>query len=237
MSAPKRMIVTGVSSGIGWAIAAEALRLGWHVEGIGRNAPAILTAHPRGSFTPCDLSDRTALNDLTLTTEQSYELTVLVNNAGTLGPVKPAKKVSWAEIDHCITLNTSSAMLLSAKFLREVAGEKQLYFTGSGAAEFAIEGWSAYCASKAAVHMYASVLAKEHPELRIHAFRPGKVHTPMQAEIRATTAEDFPGVGHFVEEFESGNLVLPETVAASLLHVIERKDEIPVIFSTSNYTV
>ena len=84
---------------------------------------------------------------------------------------------------------------------------------------------------------YASVLAKEHPELRIHAFRPGKVHTPMQAEIRATTAEDFPGVGHFVEEFESGNLVLPETVAASLLHVIERKDEIPVIFSTSNYTV
>ena len=118
MSAQKRMIVTGVSSGIGVAIAAEALRLGWHVEGIGRNVPALLTAHPRGSFTSCDLSDRTALNDLTLTTEQSYELTVLVNNAGTLGPVKPAKKVSWAEIDHCITLNTSSAMLLSAKFLR-----------------------------------------------------------------------------------------------------------------------
>ena len=48
--------------------------------------------------------------------------------------------------------------------MQEVAGEKQMYFTGSGAAEFAIEGWSAYCASKAAVHMYArSVLAKEHP--------------------------------------------------------------------------
>jgi benzil reductase ((S)-benzoin forming) len=85
--------------------------------------------------------------------------------------------------------------------------------------------------------MYASVLAKEHPELRIHAFRPGKVNTPMQAEIRATTEEDFPGVAHFVEEFESGSLVLPETVATSLLHVIDRKDEIPVIFSTSNYTV
>jgi hypothetical protein len=85
--------------------------------------------------------------------------------------------------------------------------------------------------------MYASVLAKEHPQLRIHAFRPGKVNTPMQAEIRATTEEDFPGVAHFVEEYESGSLVLPETVATSLLHVIDRKDEIPVIFSTSNYTV
>lgn len=237
MSDRRRMIITGVSSGIGLAIAAEALRLGWYVDGIGRNAPALLTQHARGSFTVCDLSNRVAVQDLSLATEQVYDLTVLVNNAGTLGPVKPAQNASWEEIDHCITLNTSSAMLLSAKFLAEVTGEKQLYFTGSGAAEFAIEGWSAYCASKAAVHMYASVLAKEHPELRIHAFRPGKVNTPMQAEIRATSIEDFPGVGHFVEEFESGSLVLPETVAASLLHVIERKDEIPVIFSTSNYTV
>ena len=237
MTDQRRMIITGVSSGIGRAISAEALRLGWYVEGIGRNAPALLTEHPRGSFTTCDLSDRTALSGLRLAEDQSYELTVLVNNAGTLGPVKPGKNASWEEIDHCITLNTSSAMLLSAKFLAEISGEKQLYFTGSGAAEFAIEGWSAYCASKAAVHMYASVLAKEHPELRIHAFRPGKVNTPMQAEIRATTEEDFPGVAHFVEEFESGSLVLPETVATSLLHAIDRKDEIPVIFSTSNYTV
>ncbi len=236
MSARKRMIVTGVSSGIGRAIAAEALRLGWYVEGIGRNAPTELIEHSHGSFTICDLSDRVALKKLSLSTPQSYDLTVLVNNAGTLGPVKLAKKASWSEIDHCITLNTSSAMLLSAKFLSEVVGEKQLYFTGSGAAEFAIEGWSAYCASKAAVHMYASVLAKEHPEFKIHAFRPGKVNTPMQAEIRATAEEDFPGVGHFVEEFESGNLVLPETVATTLLHVINLEEKIPVIFSISNYS-
>ena len=237
MSEQRRMIITGVSSGIGLAIATEALRLGWYVDGIGRNAPALLTEHTRGSFTTCDLSDRAALKGLSLATEEVYDCTVLVNNAGTLGPVKPGQNANWEEIDHCITLNTSSAMMLSAKFLTEIAGEKQLYFTGSGAAEFAIEGWSAYCASKAAVHMYALVLAKEHPELRIHAFRPGKVNTPMQAEIRATTEEDFPGVAHFIEEFESGSLVLPEAVATSLLHVIDRKDEIPVIFSTSNYTV
>ena len=58
MPARKRMIITGVSSGIGLAVAAEALRLGWHVEGIGRNAPTLLTEHSRGAFTRCDLSDR-----------------------------------------------------------------------------------------------------------------------------------------------------------------------------------
>ena len=58
----------------------------------------------------------------------------------------------------------------------------------------------------------------------------------MQAEIRATSTEDFPDVTHFVEEFESGNLVLPETVASTLLRVVEMEAEIPVIFSISNYT-
>ena len=47
MPARKRMIITGVSSGIGLAVAAEALRLGWHVEGIGRNAPTLLTVQYR----------------------------------------------------------------------------------------------------------------------------------------------------------------------------------------------
>ena len=78
MSDRRRMIITGVSSGIGLALSAEALRLGWCVEGIGRNAPALLTAHPRGSFTTCDLSDRTALRSLRLPEDQPYELTVLV---------------------------------------------------------------------------------------------------------------------------------------------------------------
>jgi NAD(P)-dependent dehydrogenase (short-subunit alcohol dehydrogenase family) len=64
MPARKRMIITGVSSGIGLAVAAEALRLGWHVEGIGRNAPTLLTEHSRGAFTRCDLSDRASLKGL-----------------------------------------------------------------------------------------------------------------------------------------------------------------------------
>jgi len=125
MPARKRMIITGVSSGIGLAVAAEALRLGWHVEGIGRNAPTLLTEHSRGAFTRCDLSDRASLKGLSLVSDQSFDLTVLVNNAGTLGPVKPSYKASWEEIDHCITLNTSSAMLLSANSYRRLLGRNK----------------------------------------------------------------------------------------------------------------
>ena len=125
-------------------------------------------------------------------------------------------------------------MRMTARFLQEVEGEKQVYFTGSGAANYPIQGWAAYCASKAAVHQYAEVVAKEYPDVRIHAFRPGKVDTPMQAVIRGSSSTAFADKSHFVEAYEQGDLVQPVFVAEKLLEVFVSKTEIPVIFSTSN---
>lgn len=230
MSAQGHMIITGVSSGIGLAIAKAALDKGFTVQGIGRNAPKELEGAPRWLFSACDLTDLTAVDALTF---QSGDHTVLINNAGTLGPVVQGENTSASDIEACMLLNVTAPMRLTARFLKEVEGNKQVYFTGSGAAQFAIPGWAAYCASKAAIHMYAEVLAQEYPKVPIHAFKPGKVDTPMQAQIRNTTAEDFPSVAHFIEEYETGNLVRPETVAERLLHVIASSDKPTVVFPIS----
>ena len=125
-------------------------------------------------------------------------------------------------------------MRLTARFLQEVGGEKQVYFTGSGAANYPIEGWAAYCASKAAIHQYAEVVAKEHPGVRVHVFRPGKVATPMQAVIRESSSTAFADKTHFVEAYEQGELVQPQFVAQKLLEVFVSKTEFSVIFSISN---
>ena len=55
----------------------------------------------------------------------------------------------------------------------------------------------------------------------------------MQAQIRKTTIEDFPSVAHFIEEYESGNLVDPNTVAERLLYVIEAQEKPSVVFPIS----
>lgn len=224
------MIVTGVSSGIGLAIATTALDKGYTVQGIGRNAPKQLEGIENWNFTRCDLTDRKAVDGLML---QLGKNTVLINNAGTLGPVAQGENASAQALADCMELNVTSPMRLTARFLKEATGEKQVYFTGSGAAQFAIPGWSAYCASKAAIHMYAEVLAQEYPQVRIHAFKPGKVNTPMQAQIRAATSKDFPGVQHFIDEYQQGNLVEASDVADRLLHVIESKDNPGVVFPIS----
>jgi len=57
---------------------------------------------------------------------------------------------------------------------------------GSGAATSALEGWSAYCTSKAAVHHLNACLHKEEAENGIRALimSPGTVATNMQEVIR-----------------------------------------------------
>jgi len=228
-----RLIITGVSSGIGKALAEAALALGWEVDGIGRHSCDAIDRHENGTFFQSDLSTIEGV-ELVPLQAASNGPTILVNNAGTIGPIDGTENLGSNDLAHCMQLNAVAPMRLTARFLSEVAGEKQVYFTGSGAANYPIEGWAAYCASKAAVHQYVEVLAKEHPKIRVHAFRPGKVDTPMQAVIRNSDAKAFADKDHFVEAFEQGELVKPEEVAQKLLQVFVANHEIPVIFSTSN---
>ncbi|MEC8459252.1 MAG: SDR family NAD(P)-dependent oxidoreductase [Bacteroidota bacterium] len=224
------IIITGVSSGIGHAIASAALSEGYHVQGIGRTAPSDLENVSNWRFTACDLTNLKSIDNLTL---YLGENNILINNAGTLGPVMFGEKTDTMFIDYCFRLNVSAPIRLTARFLSESTGKQQVYFTGSGAAEYPISGWSVYCASKASIHMYAKVLSTEYPNIPIHVFKPGKVDTPMQEIIRKANKEDFPAVSSFISEYESGKLIKPQNVAKHLLSVIQSIEKPDVVFSIS----
>ena len=92
----RHMIVTGVSSGIGLAIARAALEKGYAVQGVGRNSPNQLEGQENWTFTPCDLTDLAAVDGLEF---QAGAHTILVNNAGTLGPVAQGENASAEAIN------------------------------------------------------------------------------------------------------------------------------------------
>ena len=224
------IIITGVSSGIGLSIAQAALSEGYFVQGIGRNAPSRFEDNSNWHFSHCDLTELSTIDNLKLCLGENN---ILINNAGTLGPIMFGAKTETKSVDYCFRLNVTAPIRLTARFLSESVGEKQVYFTGSGAAEYPIPGWSSYCASKASIHMYAKVLSQEYPRVPVHVFKPGKVDTPMQETIRKTKKSDFPAVSSFIAEHESGKLIKPESVAKRLLHVIQSKEKPAVVFSIS----
>ena len=225
-----RWIITGASSGIGLALSKAALAAGYEVLGVSRRDVPELEGETGWEYFCADLSKADQVEQVPLKGAKNGP-TVLVNNAGVISPIGPAHDYVWDAVSEHFSINVTAPMRLSARFLNEVAGERQVYFTGSGAASYPIEGWAAYCASKAAVHQYAEVLAKEHPEVRIHAFRPGKVDTPMQGEIRSVSGHGFPSQHLFVEAHVQGDLVAPEAVARKLIETAEAAERPETIFS------
>jgi len=214
-------IITGTTRGVGAALAAELTQRGWNVTGIARGeCPAELT-NERYRHVRLDLSDLagseaalTELVDEVLASEPKR--LALVNNAGSLQPMRPLARVGAAELQNALTLNVTTPVWLSGSVLGRCGTTPlRIVNLSSGAASAAYPGWGAYCASKAALSMIDQVLAVEvleYPELAerdfaVLTYAPGVVATEMQGEIRSASEEDFPRRARFIELYESGGLV------------------------------
>lgn len=97
---------------------------------------------------------------------------------------------------------------------------------GSGAARNVYEGWSAYCAGKAAADHWIRTVGAEQQRrgtrCRLLSVAPGVVATAMQEAIRATPERDFPQLARFRELHEDGDLRDPDQVAKELWALLDR---------------
>jgi NAD(P)-dependent dehydrogenase (short-subunit alcohol dehydrogenase family) len=115
-------------------------------------------------------------------------LDVLVNNAGIISPIGPLASLPSESLAPAFAVNVIGVhrMVIAAlPLLRRSRGT--IVNAGTGAATTPMEGWTAYCTSKAGVHMLTRLLALELGPEGIHSFFIGipPTDTAMQAEIRA----------------------------------------------------
>ncbi|MCK5944410.1 MAG: SDR family NAD(P)-dependent oxidoreductase [Planctomycetes bacterium] len=244
---PNLAIVTGSSRGIGRAITSALLARGYDVVGVARTAPADLD-HERYSHFACDLAD---LDAVARTFEAEVPKSVpfagrariaLVNNAGIL-EIASVPAAQLERLDASLRVNTVVPMYLHGWLCRTAPAAARLRVVdiSSGAADSPYPGWSAYCASKAALDMAGRVLAEERDEvaalqgrdLAVVSYAPGVVATDMQAQIRAADDGQFPRRQRFVDLHQQGELVDPAGPADEIAGLIERDDLPP--FSRSRF--
>jgi len=117
-------------------------------------------------------------------------LDIVLNNAAVISPIGVMSDVDPAEWKQAVDINLTGAFnVLHASFKKLSESEAPTVInTSSGAASGFLEGWSAYCATKAGLAMLTRALAEEAgPEaLRVYGFRPGVVDTEMQVAIRGS---------------------------------------------------
>lgn len=184
----QRALVTGGSRGIGLAIVGALAGAGAEVTYTARTRSGIDAARaglPEGARARgvvCDVADAEGMATLL-----AEPVDILVNNAGVIGPIGHLGAVEledWARNIGVNLLSAVRAIRLALPGL--VARRGAVVNLSSGAAHTAMEGWSAYCAGKAALAMVTRCLHVEYGAkgLRAFGFAPGLVDTDMQAAIR-----------------------------------------------------
>jgi benzil reductase ((S)-benzoin forming) len=222
--------ITGASSGIGAALAETVPFADARVLDISRSGGTRGTEH-----LPADLADPAswaAVEEHLFAVLGTFSgaRAVFVHCAGTLEPIGFAGAVNSVAYRRSVLLNSAASQALGHAFLAAVAGldlQTHLVLVTSGAATAVYEGWSSYCAGKAAVDQWVRVVGTEQRRrpngCRVVAVAPGVVATPMQERIRATDPHDFPAVDKFVDLYESDQLRDPEDAARSIWRLFDRE--------------
>jgi NAD(P)-dependent dehydrogenase (short-subunit alcohol dehydrogenase family) len=193
--AGKTVVITGASRGIGAAAARAFAAEGARVALLARDGDAIAALAgeigPAALAIPCDVSRYWEVEAALSAAQGAFGgLDVLINNAGVIDPIAPiagAEPEAWG---HLIDINVKGVFhgaRAALPFMLQ-GGGGTIVNISSGAAVNPLEGWSAYCASKAAVKMFTACL---HAELggqgiRALGLSPGTVATDMQRRIKAS---------------------------------------------------
>lgn len=221
-----QLFISGTSRGLGKALAEVFLKEGAKVNGISRSCTI---EHLSYKHTILDLSNIEDLQTLQLAGDMDVEKMVLINNAGTLGAVKPFHTMKEEQIVLTANLNYIAPMLLQHKFMQLNCNEDCQKFViniGSGAAYNAIDGWSLYCSTKAGLAMFTKVA---HEESRMNKLNfkmvdlaPGIIDTAMQEEIRQSNSSDFSAVEQFINYDRNGDLQGAKDTAELIIRNFDR---------------
>ncbi|MBY5935287.1 SDR family oxidoreductase [Tateyamaria omphalii] len=185
----KTVVITGASKGIGAATARHLAHHGAHVVLAARSAAALaaLAEETRGTAIPCDVSDYDAVERMMAA---AGDIDVLINNAGLIDPIArltDSDPEAWGRV---VDVNLKGVYHgLRAALPGMIArGSGTVINISSGAATSALEGWSHYCATKAAVLSLTRVADKEARSagVRVMGLSPGTVATDMQRDIAAS---------------------------------------------------
>lgn len=223
-------LITGVSRGLGKAIAELCLQKG-SVIGIGRSHSI---DHPDFSFLQCDLSDAQSINELEF--PEFNEPVTLINNAGIIGTIGRISNSESSILGEVLQVNTIAPTVLLQKVYGGMKNKDQftLVNISSGAANRAIPSWAAYCASKAAINMLSETFYLEEKELgnnpKVFCVAPGVIDTDMQAQIRSSEERDFSQVENFIRLKNDNQLFSTKEAAARLLKLLEMKNAEDDIF-------
>ncbi|QIY68289.1 glucose 1-dehydrogenase [Streptomyces sp. RLB1-33] len=217
----KVAVVTGGSSGIGFATAQQFVEEGAFVFITGRRRPELDKAKDEigrnVTTVQGDVSVSADLDRLFRTVaEDKGKIDVVVANSGLVDP-QVFGRITEASFDRTFNVNARGTLFTAQKALPLMNDGGSVILVGSIAGHIGVEGYTTYSATKAALRSYARTWTKELKGrgIRVNVLSPGPIDTP----IMDSQADSKEGVDAIKAAFASviplGRMGRPEEVAAA----------------------
>ena len=156
------ILITGVSSGLGYELAKKFIARGDKVYGTSRRKTNLNINHLQ-----CDFNN---LEELAINfhnfIKNVLEFDIVILNAGMLGEINKISDLSVNQFNEIFNVNVLANKIILDRLLLNKINLKQIIGISSGAALKSYYGWSLYCCSKAAFKQLLSTYAQEYPKIQ-----------------------------------------------------------------------
>jgi serine 3-dehydrogenase (NADP+) len=180
----KTILITGATSGFGWAAARKFAGGGWRVIGTGRRGDRLraLADELGEAFLPLeiDMRDRQAVESLAGLSPPWGDIDLLLNNAGLAPPTTLLPETDWDRIEQVIDTNVAGLVALTRALLPRLVERRGLIINVSSvAATYPYKGGAVYAGTKAFVRQFSLDLRCDlaGTGVRVTSVEPGLAET------------------------------------------------------------
>ncbi|QUW22313.1 SDR family NAD(P)-dependent oxidoreductase [Sporosarcina sp. Marseille-Q4063] len=214
MKKHKSFLITGATSGVGYALTKRLLKEGHEVWATGRDLDVLWELQNEGAHTiPADLTEKGGIQ---FVMNQIDAPDIVIFSAG-VGTFQYAHELSSETTSRTMDINVVAPIKLTKRLLPNMMARKSghLIYLGSQAGKVATPKASVYAASKHALLGYANALRMEVAPFGIHVttINPGPIDTPFLDLADET--------GNYRKSL-SKHLLTVETVVDSVMQSIEK---------------
>lgn len=175
----KKVLISGVSYGLGLSISKLLIDKGYLVYGISRTKPLKeLVENKNFAWFKADISN---LNELKETYEKIDDLDILINNVGIYSN-SFFENESFENIANIIDTNLKGNIYVTKLAVQKLTKNSRIIFINSIAGLNLINQESIYVATKHGLSAFANVLGSElkSRNIKVTSIYPGGINTPLQ---------------------------------------------------------
>lgn len=208
-----KALVSGTNRGFGLSLWQELQLKGWRVVSLNRTCVVKSDDCFELDLAESDDSDLVLRRIL----ELHQDISVVVLNAGVLGPIAPTSEVSPREMLETLEVNFFSPKKIADFMLQSSPATQTFVQISSGAATTIYPHWAPYGLSKLLLLRLFDYYRAEHPQKVFLSANPGPMATSMNTLIRTEASSDLQWKTKFLDD---QNLNHPAKIAGALVRLL-----------------